>query len=398
MAAAIPAARNTRPSATSDQDHTKETRMKAVAVFPELKSIRVIDHPEPIMSQPTDVKLRALNIGICGTDREICSFHYGTPPKGSQHLVIGHEMLGEVIETGSGVTTLKPGDLVIPMVRRPCGHDWCVACRSGRQDFCYSGDFTERGIKDSHGYMGEFVVDDERFMVKAPSALREVAVLVEPLTIVEKALIQIHDVQNRLPWTCPVKSREMGVAHQCHRAVVLGAGPVGLLGAMALRAAGFQVWVYSREPLPNRKAAVCAGFGATYVSSTEHDVHALAELVGNIDLVYEAVGASKLAFDVLEVLGTNGVFIFTGVPGRKAPVDVDTDLLMRNLVLKNQVLFGTVNAGRDAFEAAIADLGVFMQRWPQATMQLLSRRLTIDDAPHALRDGAGSIKDVITYA
>lgn len=372
--------------------------MKAVAVFPELKDIRVIDHPEPRITRDTQVKLRAINIGICGTDREICSFHYGIPPQGMNHLVIGHEMLGEVIETGSNVTMLRKGDLAIPMVRRPCSHEWCVACRAGRQDFCYSGDFTERGIKEMHGYMGEFVVDDEQFMVPVPAHLRDVAVLVEPLTIAEKALIQIRDVQNRLPWTCPKKSREMGLPHQCHRAVVLGAGPVGLLGAMALKAAGFQVWVYSRETRPNHKADVCAMFGAEYVSSMEHDVGDLAEMVGNIDLVYEAVGASSLAFEVLAALGTNGVFIFTGVPGRKAPIEVDTDLLMRNLVLKNQVLFGTVNAGRDAFEAALRDLDVFMQRWPEATRALFTRRLAIDQAPMSLRDGKGSIKDVIAYA
>jgi glucose 1-dehydrogenase len=375
-----------------------ERIMKAVAVFPELKDIRVIDHPEPKITRDTDVKLRAVNIGICGTDREICSFHYGIPPQGLMHLVIGHEMLGEVVETGAGVKTLKKGDLVIPMVRRPCPHEWCVACRAGRQDFCYSGDFTERGIKQMHGYMGEFVVDDERFMVKVSDHLRDVAVLVEPLTIAEKALIQIRDVQNRLPWTCPKKSKEMGLPHSCHRAVVLGAGPVGLLGAMALRAAGFQVWVYSREATPNHKADVCRMFGAEYVSSMEHSVQDLAGMVGNIDLVYEAVGASSLAFRVLEVLGTNGVFVFTGVPGLKGPIEVNTDLLMRNLVRKNQVLFGTVNAGRDAFEAALTDLAVFMQRWPAATRALFTRRLAIDEAPMSLRDGRGSIKDVIAYA
>lgn len=371
--------------------------MKAVAVFPIERDIRVIDHPEPRITAASQVKIRAVDIGICGTDREICSFHYGTPPRDASHLVIGHEMLGEVVEVGSDVRTLLRGDLVIPMVRRPCSRDWCVACRSNRQDFCYSGEFTERGIKERHGFMGEFVVEDEAYLVRVPHALRDVAVLVEPLTIAEKALIQIRDVQNRLPWTCPEKSKAMGLPHACHRAVVLGAGPVGLLGAMALRAAGFQVWVYSRETIPNRKADVCAMFGAEYVSSQQTSIAELATLVGNIDLVYEAVGASSLAFQVLEALGTNGVFVFTGVPGLREPIQVNTDLLMRNLVLRNQVLFGTVNAGRDAFEAALRDLQVFMERWPDAIQALFTRRLAIDDAPAALRDGKGSIKDVITY-
>lgn len=372
--------------------------MRCVAVYPHDRSIRVIDRPEPELERSTHVKLRALDVGICGTDREICSFHYGVPPRGCDHLVIGHEMLGEVVEVGPDVRSLRPGDLVIPMVRRPCPHDWCAACRSGRQDFCYSGDFVERGIKEMHGFMGELVVDDEAFMVKVPRGMREVAVLVEPLTIAEKALLQLHDVQQRLPWTCPIRSREMGLEHQCHRAVVLGAGPVGLLGAMALRAAGFRTWVYSREASDGPKAAIVRSIGATYVSAMEHDVAALAEMAENIDLVYEAVGASQLAFDLLGRLGSNGVFIFTGVPGLEGPVEVDTDRLMRNLVLKNQVLLGTVNAGRDAFEAALRDLGVFVARWPSAVRALFTGRIGIEEAPDRLRDGRGSIKDVIAYA
>ncbi|HMP79990.1 MAG TPA: zinc-binding dehydrogenase, partial [Pirellulaceae bacterium] len=231
-----------------------------------------------------------------------------------------------------------------------------------------------------------------------PADLREVAVLVEPLTIAEKALIQLHDVQNRLPWTCPVQSQRLGITHQCHRAVVLGAGPVGLLGAMALRLAGFQVWVYSRERGPSRKTQIVNMIGATYVSAEETDVNQLAEMVGNIDLVYEAVGASKLAFQVLSRLGTNGVFVFTGVPGRMAPIEIDTDQLMRDMVLKNQIMFGTVNAGRDAFEAAIRDLREFTSRWPQAVRDLFTSHVSIQEAPAKLLDGQGSIKDVIRIA
>jgi threonine dehydrogenase-like Zn-dependent dehydrogenase len=369
--------------------------MKAVAVFPDTHAVRVVDHPAPRLSRPDEVLLRVLDVGICGTDREICGFHYGTPPAGSEYLIIGHESLGEVKEVGAEVKGLKRGDLVVTMVRRPCPHEWCPACRGGRQDFCYTGDFTERGIKERHGFMGEYIVDEERFMVKVPAALREVGVLIEPLTIAEKALLQLHDIQERLPWTCPVRSKAMGLPHECHRAVVLGAGPVGLLGAMALAANGFKTWVYSREAAPNRKAEIVEAIGGTYVSSMECGVDELAQRVGNIDLVYEAVGASSLAFDVMRVMGANGVFIFTGVPGRKGPINVDADLLMRNIVLKNQCVFGTVNAGRDAFEAAIRDMTTFMQRWPDAVRSLFTNQISIDAAPESLHNGKGSIKDVI---
>ena len=368
--------------------------MKAIAVFPDKRDIRLIDHPEPRISKPTDVKLRMIEVGVCGTDKEICAFEYGTPPEGSEYLVIGHESLGEVVEVGSAVSRVKLGDLVVPMVRRPCPHETCLACRSGRQDFCYTGDFTERGIKMQHGFMTELVVDDEQYMNAVPRELRDVAVLVEPLTIAEKGVTQLWQVQQRLPWACPVEPGKRGAF--CHRAVVLGAGPVGLLGAMVLANEGFQTFVYSQEPKPGPKSNLVESIGATYVSGSDTSLEQLAALVGNIDLVYEATGASKVSFQLMELLGTNGVFIFTGVPGRKAPIELDADLIMRNLVLKNQIVYGTVNANRDAFESAISDLGVFRKRWPQALPSLITKRYRMEQHRDLLLGKAGGIKNVIS--
>src|SRR5947208_10921259 len=142
--------------------------MRAIAVTPASKQLGLIDITEPKLSAPTDVMLRMLEAGVCGTDKEICAFQYGTPPQGCDYLVIGHESLGEVVEVGFAVTRVKPGDLVVPMVRRPCPHDYCSACRSDRQDFCFTGDFRERGIKEAHGFMTEFVVDHEKYMKPVP--------------------------------------------------------------------------------------------------------------------------------------------------------------------------------------------------------------------------------------
>ncbi|MEA3187833.1 MAG: glucose 1-dehydrogenase [Chthoniobacter sp.] len=332
-----------------------------------------------------------LEVGVCGTDKEICHFDYGTPPAGADRLVLGHESLGEVVEVGGGVRDLKPGDLVVTMVRRPCGHPHCVACRAGRQDFCYTGDFKERGIKELHGFMSEFVVDEEKYMLRVPPELREIGVLTEPLTIAEKAITEALQVQQRLPWGEPSDQTDTYV----HKAVVLGAGPVGLLGAMALCVNGFKTFVYSRDEKPNASADLVEKIGAIYISSKTHSIAQLAEEVGNIDLVYEATGASKFAFDTLGVLGTNGVFIFTGVPGRKAPVELDTDLIMRNLVLKNQVVFGSVNAGFSAYRSAIEDLAKFELRWPGAVCSLITGRHAMEDFSTLVTGNPGGIKHVI---
>lgn len=366
--------------------------MRAVAVNPATRTVAVVDHPEPRLTSPTQARVRPLEVGVCGTDREIASFAYGTPPAGDPHLVIGHESLGEVAEVGSAVTNLGPGDLVVTVVRRPCPHATCAPCRAGRQDFCVTGDFTERGIKGAHGFMTEAIVDEARFFVPVPAALREVGVLTEPLTIAEKALEQVRAIETRLP---------EGARHSeanPKSAVVLGAGPVGLLGAMALRVAGYRTWVYSRSATDATHGAVMRGIGATLIEAERHTVEALAEIVGNVDLVYEAVGASTLAFEAIKFLGLNGVFVFTGVPGRKAPIRLDTDRVMRHLVLRNQVVFGTVNAGRPSYESAVRHLETFMARFPEATRALITSRSPLAEAPRLLTTRPAGIKSVVKLA
>lgn len=369
--------------------------MKAVAVYPSARTVRTIERELPAIKRQTDVLLRIRSVGVCGTDREICQFEYGTPPSGSDHLVLGHEAIAEVAAVGAGVTRVRVGDVVVPMVRRPCHHEQCGPCRSGRQDFCTTGEFTERGINGAHGFMTEFVIEDESWLQPVSRAIADVGVLVEPLTIAEKALIQLHHVQERLPWSCRFEPGQQ--ARACHSALVLGAGPVGLLGAMAFSAAGYATTVYSREPEGSEKARIVEGIGARYVSAAAVPVERLAAHIGTVDVVYEAVGASSLAFRAMPALGVNGVFLFTGVPGRKGPIEVDTDRLARDLVLKNQVMLGTVNAGRDAFDAAVRDLEGFAGRWPDAVAALIQRH-PLAAAEELLLGPPSGIKNVIDFA
>ena len=367
--------------------------MRAVGVFPEQQRIDLVEHPAPPAPGPDAVTLRMDAVGLCGTDREIAAFSYGQPPADCDYLVPGHESLGTVIDVGERVEALRSGDAAVVMVRRPCDDPACAACRADRADFCYTGRFSERGILGAHGFLTERVVEAARYVVPVPRRLADVGVLIEPLTIAEKALIQLYDVQERLPWACTVRPGKK--AHHCHRAVVLGAGPVGLLGAMRLCEAGFETYVYSKEPTDSEKAAVTRAVGGTYISAQDRALAAFTDELGQIDFVYEAAGAARIGFELLARLGTNGVFCFTGVPGRKAPIELDADTIMRRLVLRNQVVFGTVNAGRPAYEAAVRSLDRFMRRWPDAVRRLITARHAIDDTPALLRDGWDGIKHVI---
>jgi glucose 1-dehydrogenase len=369
--------------------------MRAVGVVPGKREVRLLEHPVPQITAPNQVKIRTLDVGICGTDREICTFVYGQPPKGFDYLVLGHESLGEVIEAGAGVKRLKVGDLVVPSVRRPCPHEHCAPCREERQDYCATGDFVERGINQVHGFMAEFYVEEERFLNLVPPGLRDVAVMTEPLTIAEKGLQQVWQVQKRLPWGRKEAGKPPG--HGLN-AVVLGAGPIGILGTMALLVRGFNTVVYSRSKKPNPKAELVESLGAQYLSALEVTPLQLAAQVGNIDLVYEAVGGSRVSFDVMEVLGVNGIFVFTGIPAPGKRIDIPGDQLMRNIVLKNQAIVGTVNADRESFENAIQDLAEFKRRWPQQLNAVISGRFAPDHYLDLLVGKNTGIKNVIRFA
>ena len=216
--------------------------------------------------------------------------------------------------------------------------------------------------------------------------------LTEPLTIAEKGLIELDSVLSRMPWVDPQKAESRGL-----NAVVLGAGPVGLLGAMALLVRGFKTWVYSREAATSERAGWVEKVGAQYICSSDAARRRAAKRVGNVDLIYEATGSAGLAFAAMPAIGANGVFIFTGVPGRKTQVTLDGQKIMRDLVLENQVMYGTVNAGPPSFDHAIADLGKFKARWPEQVRALITGHYPPEKITEVLAGEKGAIKDVIRF-
>jgi glucose 1-dehydrogenase len=358
--------------------------LRALGVFPGERAVRLVDHGPPRLATPAGVRFRVLDVGVCGTDREICHFEFGTPPAGADYLVLGHECLGEVVEVGAGVRALVPGDLVVPAVRRPCPHEDCGPCRSGRQDFCRTGDFVEHGIKGRHGFLAEEVVEDARYLHVVPRALRDVAVLVEPLTVAEKALEQVRHVQDRL-----------GPERAGRTAVVSGAGPIGLLGTMVLAAAGFETTVWSMEPESDPRVELVASMGARYVAAARESLRQLGARLGTVDVLFEATGAPPVAFQALDALGHNGVLVLFGLPGRRSALELDAAAVVRNLVLRNQLVLGTINAGHDAFDAAIRDLGVFESRWPGLLRRLITGRFPLEAHGEVLQGPLRGIKNVL---
>ena len=362
--------------------------MHALAVFPERRRVAVIEQDEPRTLGPKQLLLRTREVGVCGTDREVAAFAYGEPPAGSDHLVLGHEALAEVVELGSEVSHFQRGQLAVPMVRHPCGDPGCRPCRAGRQDFCATDEFLERGIKGADGFLAELFVEEEENLIPVPPGLADVGVLIEPLTVIAKGMVKVRAFRERLPWE-----------PMFEKALVLGAGAVGLLSAMCAVSNGYDTTVYSREPSDGERAAYVRGFGASYVSSVETplaDVGRKLGKLGSFDLLVEAAGFSPLTIAGLGVLGPNGIAVLKGVPGLGPERAIDIDRLLRSVVLKNQVVFGTVNAGRSDYFDAMHMLEALVVRFPESVRHFITARYPLEAAPELLSKSEG-IKDVVRF-
>jgi threonine dehydrogenase-like Zn-dependent dehydrogenase len=167
--------------------------MKAIAIVPGTAGSRLVERPEPSITAQDEIKIRMIRVGICGTDREEVSGGRADAPDGQKELVIGHEMFGQVVGVGSSVTRVKPGDYAVFTVRRGCGE--CANCNMNRADMCQTGNYRERGIRGLDGYQTEFVVDREQYIVQVTAELEPVGVLMEPLSVVEKAIDEALRVQ-----------------------------------------------------------------------------------------------------------------------------------------------------------------------------------------------------------
>jgi threonine dehydrogenase-like Zn-dependent dehydrogenase len=330
--------------------------MKAIAVTPgQVNSVRMIDMPEPSVGDVPDgrgVLVEVLRVGACGTDREINNGEYGTAPDGSDVLVLGHENLGRVVETGPGVKEFQKGDHVVATVRRPWGSSIYDTIRE--QDFTTDKQYFERGISRIHGYMAERYSENADFLVKVPKPLAGVGVLLEPLSIIEKGFKQAWDMQERLKIWRP------------QRAAVLGTGSVGLLAIMALRMRGLEVHGFGRDaPEGYLNAEMCGSIGATYDSTAAVSVTDASKRYGAFDLIFECTGYSPIVFDAMQALSENGILILASVTGGDKKTDqVPSDKINQMFVLGNRAMVGTVNANREHFEMGVKDLALCEAMFP----------------------------------
>lgn len=303
------------------------------------------DVPEPSLDDVDGgrgVLVKVIRVGVDGTDKEINAAEYGAAPEGFDYLVTGHESLGEVLEAGPNVpASLRPGNLVVATVRRPGSSPYD---RIGLQDMTTDDVYYERGINLLHGYLTERYVEDATYVVPLPHSLREVGVLLEPLSISEKGLNQAYEIQRRLKIWKP------------ERAAVLGAGSIGLLCTLALRLRGIDVTCFSLRKPPYLNSQLVEELGAAYVSSEATSLADTSAEHGPFDLIFDATGFSPLAFEAAEVLAKNGVLVLASVTGGDRKTEIPSDKINQGFVLGNKVMVGTVNASRDDFDRGATDL------------------------------------------
>jgi threonine dehydrogenase-like Zn-dependent dehydrogenase len=343
--------------------------MRAMTVTPgKADSARVGDIAEPPTTDGS-VLVEGLLTGICGTDIELVSGAFGSGRPGADHLVIGHESLGRVLDAPEG-SGFNPGDLVAGVVRRPDPMP-CPACARGEWDFCRNGQYTERGIKEMDGYGAERWRVNPYFAVPVPSELGRLGVLVEPASILTKAWEQVDQVGSR-SWYGP------------EHVLVTGAGPIGLLAALIAVQRGYDVHVLDRVvdgPKPEQVRAL----GGTYLTD-------LNDLTVVPDVVIEATGAGQVVYDCASLLGPAGVMCLTGISPGPASIDVQLDALIRQLVVRNVALVGSVNAGKRHYADAVDVLLAADRGWLE---RLITRTVPLSEWSTALVRDPDDIKVVV---
>jgi len=338
--------------------------------------------PMPKISTPMQVLVRVKEVGICGTDYGMVKQDNKDMADGKEELVLGHEMLGVVEAVGEKVSTVQTGDYVTMTVRRGCGK--CQPCRSGQSDYCLTGKFRERGIHKLDGFLSKYVVDEEEYVLALPKGAAKYGILVEPLSIAEKAIEQARIVQSRVGRTCAHPAHGWKKPHWggCKTALVIGAGTLGCLTSALLRMNGVEVFVVSRSDEQAYKVKLLRKMGCNYIQVNGMKIEQIVEHMQkdrHLDIIVEAAGASELALSVIPYMSRSSVYVLTGIPCGELMATMDTNRLLRHIVRYNQAIIGSVNSNRNHFQMAIEDIPLVNRQFNNILDEFVTHRFKLMD-------------------
>ena len=322
-------------------------------------------------------------MGVDGTDYNMVKYSLQDIAEGRNEIIMGHEMVGVVEEVGSNVTSVSPGDTVAMTVRRGCGI--CQPCLHNQSDMCMTGLYTERGIHKRDGFFTEFVVDQEQYVVKVPADLAKLAVFTEPLSIAEKGIAQLRTIQSRFPWSCEHPEHDFLAPDWggCKIALVLGAGPLGILAAALLRLAEVYTFVVDIVSEDSPKVHLVEQMGANYVDARGKKPKEIVDFCcgssGRLDIVFEASGAAATAVELINYMSRSSIYVMTGIPREELLIQVDAAQLLRQIVRYNQVIVGSVNSNRTHFEMALKDIPIINSRFGGLLEEMITHRFKLWD-------------------
>ena len=361
--------------------------MLAVGMVRGKPGVHHFEIPKPEIKQADEVLVRVKEVGVDGTDFNLLRYGLQDIAEGRNEMAMGHEMVGVVEVVGSGVESLVPGDPVTITVRRGCGQ--CEPCRHNQSDMCMTGLYTERGIHKRDGFLTQFVVDQEQYMLKVPPDLVKLAVFTEPLSIAEKGIEQIRVIQSRLPWSCPHPEHGFLASDWggCKTALVVGAGPLGLLAIALLRLVGVFTCATDIVPEDSPKVHLVRHMGAKYIDARHKKPGEVVELccgtAGALDIIFEASGAAATAVELIPHMSRSSIYVMTGIPRGDLNIQLDAAQLVRQVVRYNQVVVGSVNSNRSHFEMALKDIGEAESRFNGMLSEMITHRFRLEDYQQA---------------
>ncbi len=365
---------------------TIKMKMRAIGVRKGKREPEIFEMEAPKIKKKDDILLEMIGVGVCLTDKDILENSLVDSPPNDDKLILGHEALARVVEIGSEVKSVKKGDYVVMIPRHSCGI--CKPCKTGRSDFCETGNYTAAGQHKLHGYFSELYVEQEAYVVKVPAEISDVAVLTEPFSITEKAITQAEYIQRRIP------SFEFNKS----KAVVFGMGAVGMTAIAILRNRGIETYVLGRRDENDPKVKLARDFGAKYIDIRGNNVMTIKKQIGTADIVIEATGATQLVIDLIELMARNGIYIFLGIPKGAEELCFNIKRMINRIVRENLVIIGSVNSQREHFEAALKNMAEIQKKNKGIINRIITDVYTLDKYKEAFsKERDSHIKTVIEF-
>ena len=338
---------------------------RALAYFPSDGALRLMDVPVKTLD-PDEILVRITRVAFTRRNRLLLKNRDAVLPDGEDFIIPGHIAVGRVVEVGSLVKNFEPGDVVVPTIRRDC--DRCIDARS---DLCPHPDrYQDSGLAGAHGFARDLVTVRGRYLIKVPPHLENLALLLAPLSIGEKAHHEAVQITKRYNFYCYHESEDIVPS-----ALITGMGPVGIMMAYLLSLYSYRLTLFGRRESDDLHSKILEPIDLEYVNTANVTAARLEKAGYSFSQVFETTGDPEYMLSVMPFMSPNAVMAIMGTPeiGSEGKIlEVDVYRVFSRVVMGNQVIFGSLKAGRDAFESAVKHLTELADLYPDTLASLLT--------------------------